>query len=213
MRGTPLAYIDTNILISYALGDKDKRFHIAKKIFEDVLQDKYTIVISNFVLSEALHALRNIATKEVFKKIKSKTSQSELIKIANSSDFRRKVIDRSLEAFKIIIEYITSDPDHFRIEKSETSYSEKIFSEGLRVLSRNFGVFRVYRYRCPKCGSYLNCAKCGFNCEIAYKSINAPDVTHALVSDSLECDYFFTMDQYFSRIPKEEFHMEIVVLS
>jgi len=210
---SPLAYIDANILVSYALGaEKDERFHIAKKVFEDVLQGKYAVALSHLVLSETLHALRNIATKEVFKGIENKYTQGELIKLANSSAFRKKVIDRSLEAFKTIIECITSNPDHFRIEPPETHYSEKIFSEGLNILSRNFGIFRVYRYRCRKCNSYLNCDKCGFNCEIAYKSINAPDITHALISDSIKCEYFLTMDKYFSKIPKEEFKTKIIVL-
>lgn len=214
MTDTPLAYVDTNILISYALGEKkDKRFHIAKKVFDDVLQGKYKIVLSNFVFSEALHALRNIATREAFREIKNKPKQSDLIRIANSSEFRKKVNDKSLKAFRTIIEYITENAEYFRVEKPETSYSEKVFSEGLKIISKNFGEFRVYRYRCPKCDSYLYCEKCGFYCEIAYKSINAPDVTHVLISTTLGCKYFFTMDQYFSKIPKEEFQLEIVVLS
>ena len=213
MTDTPCAYVDTNILISYALGDKkDERFQIAKKIFEECLQGKYILVLSHFVYSEALHALRNISTKEVFREIKNRRNQKDIIKMANSSEFRKKVNDRSLESFRIIIDKITNDPDHFRVEKPETSYSGKMFLEGLKILSRNFGEFRVYRYRCPKCDSYLNCEKCGFYCEIAYKSINAPDVTHVLISTALGCTYFFTMDQYFSRIPKEEFQTEIVVL-
>lgn len=214
MTSTPMLYVDTNILISYALGEKkDKRFHIAKKVFEDVVQGKYIMMISNFVLSEALHALRNIATKKAYKAIKDKQTQRELIKIANSTKFRDEVKNRSLKAFKTIVDYITSDPEHFKVEKPKTSYSEKIFSEGLRILSDGFGEFRVFRYRCPKCDSYLECEKCGSYCEIVYKSINAPDITHVLISKSLGCEYFLTMDKYFSKIPKREFELEIVVLS
>lgn len=214
MTEIPLAYVDTNILISYALGEKkDKRFHIAKKVFEDALHGKYKIVISNFVLSEALHALRNIVTAKIFREIKSMLTQSELIKMVNSPDFREKVNQTSLEAFKTIIEYITSDPKHFRVERPETIYSEKIFLKGLEILSANLGEFRVYRYSCPKCGSYMKCEKCKFYCEVVYKSINAPDVTHVLISENIKCRYFFTMDKYFSNIPKEEVQVEIKVLS
>lgn len=214
MTKTPLAYIDANILISYALGkEKDTRFHIAKKVFEDVLQGKYAVVISHFVLSETLHALRNIATREVFNEIENTPSQQDLIDLANSSKFRKEVNNRSLAAFKMIIESITSNPDHFKIKTTETPYSEKIFSKGLKILSQNLGIFRVFRYRCRKCGSYMKCGNCGINSEIVYKSINAPDVTHALISDSIQCDYFFTMDKYFGNVPKDEFKTKIIVLS
>jgi len=213
MTKTPLAYIDTNILISYALGEeKDTRFHIAKRVFEDVLQGKYAVVISHFVLSEALHALRNIAIKEVFKEIENTPSQQDLINIANSSEFRKKVNDRSLAAFKTIVERITSNPNHFRINAPETSYSEKIFSKGLKILSQNLGIFRVFGYKCRRCDSRMECDNCGVNSEIVYKSVNAPDVTHVLVSDSVQCDYFFTMDKYFGNIPKEEFKTKIIIL-
>lgn len=214
MTKTPLTYIDTNILISYALGEeKDTRFHIAKRVFEDVLQGKCIVVISHFVLSEALYALRNIATKEVFKEIENTPSQRDLINIANSSEFRKKVNDRSLAAFKKIVESITSNPDHFRINAPETPYSEEIFSKGLRILSQNLGIFRVFRYRCRKCESYMKCGNCGINSAIVYKSVNAPDVTHALISDSIQCDYFFTMDKGFGNIPQEDFKTKIIVLS
>jgi len=192
--------------------EKDKKFHIAKKVFEEVLEGKYAVVLSHFVLSEVLHALRNIATKETFKQMKNNPNQQDLIRIANSSEFKKNVNDKSLEAFKTIIEYITSNSDQFIIKQPHTPYSEAIFSEGLKILSRNFGVFRVYRYRCGKCDHDLSCDKCGFNCEIVYKSINAPDITHALISDNLKCEYFFTMDHYFDEIPKEEFKTKIIVL-
>lgn len=213
MAESPLAYVDTNILVSYALGDeKDERFHIAEKFFGDVLLGKYVVLVSNFVLSETLHTLRNIATEQVFKEIKTKRSQRDLIELANSSEFRKEVNDRSLKAFKTILEYITTDPDHFKIGDLKTTYSEEMFSNALRILSENFGIFRVYRYRCPKCDSKIDCTYCGFNCEIVYKSINAPDVTHVLMSSSLGCKYLFTMDQYFSKIPKKESQSEIIVL-
>ena len=146
------------------------------------------------------------------REIKDNSTQNELIKLANSEKFRKEINKRSLEAFKTIIDLMTSNPEQFKVKSSETKYSEKIFLEGLKILSRNLGVFRVYRYRCRKCDAYMNCNKCGFNCEIAYKSINAPDVTHVLISDSIGCKYFFTMDRYFGKIPKEEFKTEIIVL-
>jgi predicted nucleic acid-binding protein len=207
------AYVDTNILVSYALGENDKRFQTVEPFFNDVYQGKFVLYISHFTLSEALHTLRNIATVEVYRELSERYSQNDLITLVNSSNFRNEVKDRSLKAFKTIIDIITRDPDRFKIVEPEKVYSEKMFVEGLEILSELFGEFRVYRYRCKKCDSYLDCDACGFNCEISYKAINAQDVTHALISSTLECKYFYTMDQYFSRIPKQKVKSEIIVIS
>jgi len=207
------AYVDTNILVSYALGENDKRFHAVEPFFEDVYQDKFVLHISHFTLLEALHTLRKMATDEVYRELSDGCSQSDLITLVNSPAFKNEVKDRSFKAFKTIIDIITRDPDRFKIVEPEKLYSEKMFTEGLGILSEVFGEFRVYRYRCKKCDSYLDCDACGFNCEISYKAINASDVTHVLISSTLECKYFYTMDQYFSRIPREKVKSEIVVIS
>lgn len=206
------AYVDTNILVSYALGENDKRFHMVEPFFRNVYQGKFVLHISHFTLSEVLHTLRNIATAEVYRELSDGYSQSDLIALVSSPTFKNKVRDRSLKAFQTIIDIITRDPDRFKIVEPEKLYPEKMFVEGLGMLSELFGEFRVYRYKCKKCDSYLDCDSCGFNCEISYKAINAPDVTHALISSTLECKYFYTMDQYFSRIPREKVKSEIVVI-
>lgn len=207
------AYVDTNVLVSFALGEKDERFHVVEPFFDEVSQKNLVIHISRFVLSEALHALRNIATTQVYRELSNKCSQRELIDLVNTSDFKNKVRDRSLEAFKTIIDLITRDPDHFKLEEPETSYSEKIFKDGFEILSEIFGEFRVYRFQCPKCDSFLNCNSCGFDCKIHYKGINAPDITHALISSSLKCQYFVTADKYFSLFPKDRIKSEIKILT
>ena len=212
MSNPPSAYVDTNILVSYALGENDERFHIVEPFFEGVFQGKFVLHISHFVLSETLHTLRKIATEQVYRELSDTYSQRDLIALVDSPTFKYQVRDRSFKAFKTIIDIITKDPDHFKVEGAEKLYSEKMFKEGLEILSELFGEFRVYRYRCAKCGSYLGCDTCGFDCEISYKAINAPDVTHVLISSALECEYFYTMDKYFSHIPRERVKSEIVVL-
>lgn len=213
MPNSTSAYVDTNILVSYALGENDERFHIVEPLFEDAFRGKFVLHISHFVLSETLHTLRKIATEQVYRELSGDYSQSDLIALVNSSTFKDKVRDRSFKAFKTIIDIITKDPDHFKVEEPEKLYSEKIFKEGLGLLSELFGEFRVYRYRCAKCDSYLSCDTCGFDCEISYKAINAPDVTHVLISSALGCECFYTMDKYFSHIPREKVKSEIIVLS
>lgn len=207
------AYVDTNILVSYALGENDRGFHRVEPFFRDVYQNKFVLHISHFTLLEALHTLRNIATAEVYRELSDKYSQDNLIALVNSPTFKNKVRERSFKAFQTIIDIITRDPERFKIAEPEKSYSEKMFMDGLEILSELFGEFRVYRYRCKKCDSYLDCDACGFNCEISYKAINAPDVTHLLMSSTLECKYFYTMDQYFCRVPREKVKSTIVVIS
>jgi len=211
---SPLAYVDTNLFVSYALGEeRDAGFQIAQKLFDEVSQGKYVVLVSHFALSETLHALRNIATVQIFKEANNGLSQAELWNLAKSERFRQEVNDRSLKAFKAIIECITNDPKHFRIGDFKTVYSEEMFYKALKTLSEGLGEFRVYPVRCPKCDSRITCDRCGSDSVIAYKSVNAPDLTHLLISTSLGCKYLLTMDKYFSKIPKNDTQSEIIILS
>jgi len=211
---SPLAYVDTNVFVSYALGEeREEKFQIAERFFEEVSQGKYIVLVSRFVLTETLHTLRKIATEQVYKEIGQNLSQSELIEIANSREFRNEVNDRSLKAFRAIIECITSDPDHFKFGDPKTIYSEEMFSKALQTLSACLGEFRVYHFRCLKCGGTIGCQHCGFDWEIAYKAFNAPDLTHLLMSSSLGCKYLFTMDQYFAKVPRIQSQSKIILLS
>ena len=214
MSASPLAYVDTNVFVSYALGEEgDEDFQIAEKFFEEVSRGNYTVLVSSFVLTETLHTLRNIATEQIFKEIKRKMSQSDLIEVVNSKEFRKEVNDRSQKAFRDIIECITSDETHFKFGDLKTFYSEQMFSEALKTLSGGLGEFRVYHFRCPKCNATFGCPHCGFDCEVAYKAFNAPDLTHLLMSTSLGCKYLFTMDRYFAKVPKVASQSEIKLLS
>lgn len=205
-------YADTNILVSYAIGEEDKNYHKAKKLFDGVESGKYKIVISHFVLMEALHALRTLITRLRYQDLSNRLSQNQLITIANSKAFREKVHEESLKAFKTIVDLVTSDPEHFSLESDSMVYPGRVFSEGLKILTKNRGDFRVYRFRCRKCNNYLPCFLCNINSEISYKEANAPDMTHLFISQVLGCHHFFTMDKYIARIPKEDLPIHVQIL-
>lgn len=92
-------------------------------------------------------------------------------------------------------------------------YSGEIFSKGLQLLLATKGSFRVYRFRCQKCNSYLKCSECKVNSEIVYKEANTPDLIHVLISESLECKSFFTLDKYFAKIPFKDQRIKIEILA
>ena len=148
-------YVDTNILINYSLGKekvkKEEDFAIAKKVFEDAMNGAYKIVISNFLLSETLHALRNIATRSAFKELGGGLTQDQLIEIANSENFQEEINKESWEAFRRVVDKVTTDPRHFFLEAEKQSYSRALFQEGLNILMTTFGDLRVFRYRCRMC--------------------------------------------------------------
>jgi predicted nucleic acid-binding protein len=211
---SPLAYVDTNVFVSYALGEeREDSFKKAEKFFEEVFQDKYVVLVSSFVLTEILHTLRNIATEQVFKELEERMSQRDLIEIANSEGFRKEINDRSLKAFRIIVDRITADTKHFQFGNIKAMYSEEMFAKALATLSANLGEFRVFRVRCSKCGATTaKCAGCGYDCEIVYKAFNAPDLTHLLMSSTLGCKYVFTLDQYFAKIPTDPSESKVILL-
>lgn len=199
-------YIDTNILINYALGRKKVGkygdFDIAKKVFEDAINGNYKIVISNFLLTETLHALRDIATRSAFKEL-SAVNKEQLVNIANSKEFGERIKKESYEAFTQIVDKVTKDPEHFLIESTQQTYSGEVFQNCLKTLTETFGTFRVFRYRCKRCRKHMKCDDCNTNSEIVYRGVNTPDVTHLFISINLGCDRFLTMDKSFSKISKK----------
>jgi|SRR3989304_2871173 len=208
------AYVDTNILVSYALGPTvDQKFCLAENFFKEVLAGKYLVVISNFTLQEAIHAFRNIAIDQLYKELGRNYTRGELWSLVKSPSFRQEANDRSMKAFQTIIDIITSDSTHFRIGDNNTVYPERLFYEGLKLLTGRMGDIRVYPHSCRKCNSNIVCDNCKFDSEIAYKSINAPDLTHILISGELGCKYFFTMEKDFANVNPSLVKSQIVVLS
>ena len=205
-------YVDTNILVSYLLGEKDEDFELAERVFQDVENGKYAMLISNFTLMETLHALRTIITRRKYQELRNGLSQSELINIANSKDFAQTVNEESMKAFKVIVDKITSDSQHFIFEPDTSVYPGEMFSRGLQILLSTTGLLRVFRFRCQKCNSYIRCSRCKVNSEIVYKEINAPDLIHLYIAEILQCEQFFTMDKYFANIPEKSRRIKIEVL-
>jgi len=206
-------YADTNILVSYVLGHKDRNFEVADELFKDVANGKYRMMISNFALMETLHALRVIITRIEYQELSNNLSQQDMIRIANSKKFKDRVNGKSMRAFQVIIDKITRDPKHFSFEPDGVTYSGDVFSTGLQILLTTSGLIRVYRFRCRKCNSYTICSKCNTDSEIVYKEANAPDLTHLLISEGLDCKLFFTMDKYFANIPMKDRQVEVRVLT
>jgi predicted nucleic acid-binding protein len=196
-------YPDTNILVSYSLGDSDQNFGLAEKLFQEVQNNKYKMVVSNFTLMETLHALRTIITRMKYQELDNSPSQSDLIQIANSKTFQETVYEESMKAFSTIIDKITRDTQHFSFEPDGLTYTNETFAAGLQLLLAAKGSFRVYRFRCQKCNSYIKCSSCGVDSEIVFKEASAPDLIHLLISEKLGCKVFFTMDKYFANIPKD----------
>ena len=197
-------YVDTNILVSYALG-RERAEHIdeyldAKKVFEEAENGKYRIVVSNFVLSETLHALRNVITDDIYSDKGCGLSQQELIDMADSKEFSEKVIKESMKAFRDVVSKLTSDSKHFSIEDEDQKYTKKVFEDGLKVLIKSFGIFKVFRFRCEACNQYISCNGCRTNSKIYYKGVNAPDLAHIFISVNLECKKFLTADKGFEKI-------------
>lgn len=208
-----IIYPDTNILVSYSLGEKDKNFELAERLFQDVENGKYRMIISNFALMETLHALRAIITRIKYQELEDRLSQRDLIEIANSEEFTNVVNEESMKAFKTIIDKITSDSQHFSFEPNGMAYSGEMFSRGLQLLLATKGSFRVYRFRCQKCDSFLRCSNCNVNSEVVYKEANAPDLIHLFISELLQCKTFFTMDKYFASIPLKDQRIKVEVLA
>lgn len=201
---TEKVYIDTNILLTYALGRKrnvkEEDFAAVKKVFNDAFEGKYKIVISNFLLAETLHALRCIVTENIFKEQGKGLSREQLFKMANSEEFLGRVSGESQKYFREIVDRLIRDTKHFSIEEPGQTYTGELFRNCLDLIANSFGTFRVFGYYCSICNNQLSCHKCKSDSEIVYKGLNAPDLIHILISINLGCQQFYTMDKYFSQI-------------
>ena len=193
---TEKVYIDTNILVSYAMGPDDRDYLKAKKVFDGAIQGNYVIVASNFMLTEALNTLRNVITEDKYQSLNHGITQGELIKKADSVTFMTEIERESMESFKEVVDLMTTDSKHFLFEEN-SSYSGIIFQNSLAMLSGIFGIFRVYRFRCDKCNEYNPCQTCKTNSSLVYKAVNAPDLLHIQIAQTLGCTRFVTMDKGF----------------
>jgi len=192
-------YIDTNILVSYTLGPDDDDYLRAKNVFDQAIRDNHTIMISNFMLTEALNTLRNVITEDKYQSLAHGVTQTALIAMADSVEFKEVIAEESMKSFSNVVDLMTRDTQHFKFEEN-TKYDGVIFQNSLALLSGLFGIFRVYRFRCDKCEQYNPCSTCGTNSSIVYKAINAPDLLHVQIAQTLGCTKFVTMDKGFGAI-------------
>ncbi|HEX9863243.1 MAG TPA: hypothetical protein VGB11_08205 [Candidatus Bathyarchaeia archaeon] len=198
---TEKVYIDTNILVSYALGPNDDGYLKAKNVFDQAVKENHTIMVSNFMLTEALNTLRNVITEDKYQSLAHGVTQTALIAMADSEDFKKDIADESMKSFSDVIDLMTRDSQHFKFEEN-TKYDGVIFQNSLALLSGLFGIFRVYRFRCDKCEQYNPCSTCRTTSSIVYKAINAPDLLHVQIAQTLGCTKFVTMDKGFGTISK-----------
>ncbi|MGA3059801.1 MAG: hypothetical protein ABSD92_05465 [Candidatus Bathyarchaeia archaeon] len=192
-------YIDTNILVSYALGPNDDDYLRAKNVFDQAIRENHIIMVSNFMLTEALNTLRNVITEDKYQSLVHGVTQTALIAMADSVEFKKVVAEESMTSFSNVVDLMTKDAQHFKFEEN-TKYDGVIFQNFLALLSGLFGIFRVYRFRCDKCEQYNPCQTCKTSSSIAYKAINAPDLLHVQIAQTLGCTKFVTMDKGFGAI-------------
>ena len=126
-----LRYVGTNIPVSYSLGEKDENFELAERVFQEVENGKYAMLISNFTLMETLQALRTIITRRKYQELRNGLPQSELINIANSKEFAQTVNEEIMKAFKVIVDKITSDSQHFTFKPDTSLYPGKMVLQRL----------------------------------------------------------------------------------
>jgi predicted nucleic acid-binding protein len=203
------AYLDTSLLVPYALGPTDSNFQRSRGIFGEAEKGKLKLIVSHFALQETLHTLRRLKLEDVIRRSGLRQRQ-KLIEFVNGKEFLEDAKKKSWEAFRRIVEQVTADELHFEVD-GEEEYDSQLFVKGLESLTKTFGSVRIYPDNCQFCSDNMECLQCGNEARIHYKAINAPDLTHTFIAISLGCDEILTADKGFKELQNQALPIKITV--
>jgi predicted nucleic acid-binding protein len=178
----PLAYIDTNVFLSYIAGPLSHpvQYPLAKEFFNEIASHKWIGVISYLTLLEILDVLR-----------KWRASELEAIsKIQTDWDRTRYVIEGAKQVYSNIIAETLATPD-FRIIETPNVDANLLMTAAFEILTDITGVVRLYN----------SCSKCGYEQDhpiiSVHKSVGAADILHALIAKEAKCHKLVTFDKGF----------------
>ena len=203
------AYLDTSLLVPYAIGPSDFFFPQSRVIFSEAQQGKFKLVVSHFALQETLHTLRRLRLEDLIKR-SGLVQRQKLIDLVKRKDFVDDAEKKSWEAFRKIVDPVTADKVHFEVD-GEEEYDSQLFVNGLASLAKTFGNMLIHSDNCQFCKDDMKCIRCGNGLRFRYRAVNAPDITHTFIAISLRCDELLTADQGFKELQLQGLPLRIRV--
>ena len=189
-----LVYYDTNIWIAWMRGKSDKFFPQAKKLVDEVLSGKKIAVMSQLVLLETIHALRQkIAQNSPYDN--RNTNKHDIQTQIN------KTVQQFLNSVRIMVEdghVIILNPSasvashHNRVLQKSVKYFGYLRIIGICPYCENGWVGRHASNTCGHCGHTKNSIK-----KYNYKGLGHADLEHAFFALSGHATEFYSADKSF----------------
>lgn len=182
MSQPPLAYIDTNVFLSYIAGPGSHpvQYPLARAFFKEIADHKWIGGISYLTLLEILDVLRKWRASEL----------DTISKIQTDWDRTRYVIEGAKQLYSHIIAETLASPD-FRIIETPNVDASLLMTTAFEILTDINGVVKLYN----------SCSKCGYEQDHAlisvHKSVGAADILHALIAKEANCHRLVTFDKGF----------------
>jgi len=174
-------YIDTNVLVSYAIGpEKEPReYPKAKAIFEDIKQGKFVGVISTLTLIELKGVIRTLLGYD--------REGLETMPQNKQSDFIKSKAD---ELYNALLAELLQLP-YIKFEKGRQSNFQAVLDSSFDIMNEIKGDIRFYD-KCGTCGAPYKSSK--------HKQILVADILHALLAKDTGCDSLITFDKGFKKL-------------
>jgi len=174
-------YIDTNIIIAYAVGPTKEKIQYpkAEKIFKQIEDGEFIGVVSTLTLTEIIGVLRTLIGREREKMLTIKEhDQNEHVRHE-----AKKIYD---EIIKILLTM-----NNIKFEEGKMSNFQTILSDGFELISGSTG-FQKFHSTCGICRQAYKSSN--------YKQILVADILHALLAKDTGCDELLTFDGGFRGI-------------
>lgn len=191
-----VVYYDTNVWVSYMLGNNDHFYHLCKPLIENIEQKRCIAIVSYPVIMESIHVIRRRVAERQPVRSDANSLESESLAEKRSDDFI-KLVKRLAEQKKIVIT---------RPTKNVTAYNAAVLKK-LRTLS---GYVKLER-QCKNCqrpylarSSSSPCPLCGRTGTAArkykYRGLGHVDVEHAYLAVYSRASTFYSTDKAFASL-------------
>lgn len=203
-----LIYGDTSFWVAYLMPDEDKH-EVAEKYAEGIQNAGNAFFITNFVLQEAIGAIRRKYALKPNENRKNRIRTAERLSKRNDpqgfehTNYMKGIDKLSKERVEQLVDLTTNDTTHFRFETPDGGATPltvyEVFRQGLSITSNNIlgktrPVFPSPEAACRTCFAAF---KEPF---LTFKAVGAQDVLHILMAVRRACARFVTLDHDFDEL-------------
>lgn len=178
-------YIDTNIIVAYALGPEKEKYQYPKseQIFKQIEKGDFIGVISTLTLTELIGVIRTHIGRDRTKMLSiDEKKQNEHVKT------EAKIVYG--EIFSTLLQM-----KNIKFEGGAKTNFQAVLNDGFELIEGSNG-FQKFHNKCSICKNPHNSSN--------FKQILVADILHALLAKDTKCDELLTFDGGFNGIKGHE---------